>query len=77
MIQEKNGSMMAHLYTICIECADVVALWMLLLTLSSLVHCGDVNCVNYTVSQKKISNIFSHNLSEHCPIVIFFGRNVT
>ena len=42
---------------------DVVA------DLSSLVQCEDVNCVNFAVSQK-ISDVFSRNLSEHCPVVI-------
>jgi len=52
----------------CCDTVDVVA------DLSSLVQCADVNCVNYAVSQKKISNIFSHNLSEHCPVVIILAE---
>jgi len=29
----------------------------------------------YTVSQKRIPNIFSYNSSENCPIFIIFGTN--
>jgi len=29
----------------------------------------------YTVSQKRIPNIFSYNSSENCPIFVIFGTN--
>jgi len=59
-----------HVYWVCRCCGivDVVA------DLSSLVQCEDVDCVNYAVSQKKISDVFSRNSSEHCPVVIILAE---
>ena len=39
------------------------------------VHCS--HPIIYTVSQKNIPNVFSHNSWKHCRIFIIFGRNIT
>jgi len=38
--------------------------------------CGPPFCQFYTVSEKRIRNIFSYNASKNCPTFIIFGTNI-